>query len=305
MLRFALSRLALGLAVTFTISLVTFLLLNVSTDPAAALAGPDADEATIQQVRKKYGFDRPLLVQYGGWLAGLLSGNLGASWFWRTPVLELIAHHAPVTIKLALSAVLVTVLVAFPLGTAAALRPNSWIDRVALGTAVAAQAIPSFWFGLVLIMVFSVELQMFPVSGDSTWQHFVLPAGVLGLLSVPSVMRLIRSGLLEVLGADYIRTARAKGLRERQVLVHHAMRNALLPVVSVLAVQLGGKLGGSVITESVFALNGLGRLALHSVLAADIPTLQMLVLVFAITFVLLTFVADLLNGWIDPRIRLG
>jgi peptide/nickel transport system permease protein len=244
-------------------------------------------------------------VRYAEWIAGLARGELGTSFLRRQPVADLIASHAPVTIKLAFSALLITILIAIPLGVIAALRPNSAVDRVALSLAVAAQALPSFWLGLVLIVLFAVTFPIFPVSGDETWKHFVLPALVLGASSVPAVMRLTRTGLLDVLASDYIRTARAKGYMGVQLILRHALRNALLPVVGVLAVQLGNKLGGSVITESVFALNGLGRLALEATLGSDIPTLQMLVFVFAVTFVMLTFFADLLNAWLDPRIRLG
>jgi len=217
----------------------------------------------------------------------------------------LIASHAPVTIRLALMATVVTIVIAIPLGAIAALRPNSFADRIALALAVGAQAVPGFWLGLMLIILLAVKFPIFPVSGDSTWRHFVLPAIVLGASSVPSVMRLTRAGLIDVLASDYVRTARAKGMRGMQLVTRHAMRNAMLPVVNVLAVQLGHKLGGSVIVESVFALNGLGRLALQSILGGDVPTVQMLVFVFALTFVALTFAADLLGAWLDPRIRLG
>ena len=305
MLRYALRRALLALAVGLTVSLATFFLLNFATDPAQSVAGEDATPEVVAQIRQQYGFDRPLPVQYLHWLGGLAHGDFGESYHWRSPVGALIASHAPVTIRLALMAIAITILVAIPLGAIAALRPNSWIDRMALGVAVGAQAIPGFWLALVLIIVFAVKFPIFPVSGDSTWRHFVLPAIVLGAGSVPSVMRLTRSGLLEVLGSDYIRTARAKGFRGLRLLTRHAMRNAMLPVVSVLAVQLGAKLGGSVIVESVFALNGLGRLAYLSILGGDVPTVQMLVFVFAMTFVVLTFLADLLGAWLDPRVRLG
>jgi len=244
-------------------------------------------------------------VRYAEWAAGVARGDLGRSFLRRQPVADLIAAHAPVTIKLAFSALLITILIAVPLGIAAALRPNTEVDRFALSAAVAAQALPSFWLGLVLIVLFAVTFPIFPVSGDATWLHFVLPALVLGTTSVPAVMRLTRTGLLDVMASDYIRTARAKGYTGVQLILRHALRNAMLPVVGVLAVQLGNKLGGSVITESVFALNGLGRLALEAIVGSDIPTLQMLVFVFAMTFVALTFFADLLNAWLDPRIRLG
>jgi peptide/nickel transport system permease protein len=305
MLRFTLRRLLMALLVAITVSVATFVLLDFGTDPAAAIAGPDAPQEVVEQIRRQYGLDRPMPVRYAEWLGGVLHGDLGQSFLRRQPVGSLILSHAPVTLILSLSALAVTILTSVPLGILAALRPNSIVDRFSLSFAVAAQAVPSFWLGLVLIVVFAVTFRILPVSGDETWRHFVLPALVLGTSSVPPVMRLTRTGLLDVMASDYIRTARAKGLLTREIVVRHAMRNAMLPVVSVLAVQLGRKLGGSVITESVFALNGLGRLALNSILGADVPTLQMLVFVFALSFVVLTFLADLLNAWLDPRIRLG
>jgi peptide/nickel transport system permease protein len=304
-LSYALRRAILALLVAFTASVATFFLLHSATDPAHAIAGPDADAQVVQQIRAQYGFDRPVAVQYADWLGSVLRGDLGTSHLWHRQVSELIAAHAPVTIALALSALLITIAIAVPLGIVGALRPNTLADRVALALAVAAQAVPSFWLGLMLIVLFALALPLFPVSGDETWKHFVLPAIVLGMSSVPAVMRLTRTGLLDVMASDYIRTARAKGFGIGQVLLRHAMRNALLPVVGVLAVQLGHKLGGSVVTESVFALNGLGRLALQAIVGGDIPTIQMLVFVFALTFVVLTLAADLLNAWLDPRIRLG
>jgi peptide/nickel transport system permease protein len=305
MLKYALRRGVLALLVAFTVSVATFFLLNFATDPAQALAGEDAPPEVVEQIRAQFGLDRPLVVQYASWIGALAHGDLGQSYHWRSPVGALIASHAPVTIRLALLAMAVTIGVAIPLGAIAALRPNSIVDRLALSVAVGAQAIPNFWLGLMLIILLAVKFPIFPVSGDTTWMHFVLPALVLGASSVPAVMRLTRTGLLDVLASDYIRTARSKGFRGLRLLTRHAMRNAMLPVVSVLAVQLGAKLGGSVIVESVFALNGLGRLALQSILGGDIPTVQILVFVFALTFVILTFLADLLNAWIDPRIRLG
>ncbi len=272
MLRYALKRGAMALLVALTVSIVTFLLIDAAGDPAEAIAGPDAPQATIEQIRKQYGFDRPWPIRYGEWLGGIARGDFGQSFLRRQPVVELIAQHAPVTIKLAFSALLVTILVAIPLGVVAALRSNTFVDRAALSFAVAAQALPSFWLGLVLIVIFAVTFPILPVSGDTSWQHFVLPALVLGLASVPAVMRLTRTGLLDVMASDYIRTARAKGFFGARLIVRHALRNALLPVVGVLAVQLGHKLGGSVIVESVFALNGLGRLALEAIVGSDIPT---------------------------------
>nr|WP_297401436.1 ABC transporter permease [uncultured Marinobacter sp.] len=305
MINYVLRRALMALLVAFVVSFGTFALFHFATDPAQTIAGEDAPQEMVEDIREQYGFDRPLSVQYFEWLSGVLQGDFGESFFWKQPVVELIQQHAGVTILLALSSLMVTILIALPLGISAALRPNSWVDRFALSTAVSAQAIPNFWLGLMLIILFAVMFPIFPVSGDATWQHYVLPALVLGASSVPAVMRLTRTGLLDVLSSDYIRTARAKGFTGYRLILQQAMRNALLPIVSVLAVQLGNKLGGSVVTESVFSMNGLGRLAVESIFNSDIPTVQSLILIFVLTFVLLTLAADLINAWLDPRIRMG
>lgn len=303
MIKFILSRLLVVLSVAITLSFVAFFLLNLAIDPAQAIAGEGADADEIQQIIDQYGFDRPILERYFEWAFNLLNGDLGESYYWNKPVATLLMERAPVTIILALMAVSVTILIAIPLGCAAALYPNTIIDRIALSIAVSAQAIPNFWLGLMLIILLAVMFPIFPVSGDQTLRHFILPAFVLGSSSVPPVMRLMRTGLLDVMGADYIRTARSKGFYGYRLIIKHAMRNALLPVVSVLAVQLGHKFGSSVVTESVFAINGIGRLALQSILGADIPTVQILVFVFAFTFLTLNLLADILNAILDPRLR--
>ncbi len=291
------------IAVALTLSFITFFLLNVAIDPAQAVAGEEAEALEIEQVRQQYGFDRPILIRYFEWFKAVLTGDLGISYYWNKPVVSLLLERAPETITLALMSVMVTIFIAIPLGICAAINPNSVIDRMCLGVAVSFQAIPNFWLGLVMIIIFSVTFPIFPVSGDKTYFHFILPSIVLGASSVPPVMRLMRTGLLDVMEADYIRTARSNGFFGWKLILNHAMRNALLPVVSVLAVQLGHKFGGSVITESVFSINGLGRLALESILGADIPTVQILVFVFAFTFLILNLLADILNAYLDPRLR--
>ena len=291
------------IAVALTLSFITFCLLNVAIDPAQAVAGEEAEALEIEQVRQQYGFDRPILIRYFEWFKAVLTGDLGISYYWNKPVGSLLLERAPETITLALMSVTVTIFIAIPLGICAAINPNSVIDRMCLGVAVSFQAIPNFWLGLVMIIIFSVTFPIFPVSGDKTYFHFILPSIVLGASSVPPVMRLMRTGLLDVMEADYIRTARSNGFFGWKLILNHAMRNALLPVVSVLAVQLGHKFGGSVITESVFSINGLGRLALESILGADIPTVQILVFVFAFTFLILNLLADILNAYLDPRLR--
>lgn len=305
MLKYTLQRAVLALAVAAVVSFATFLLLNYATDPAHAIAGEDAEPEVVAQIRETYGLNRPIMERYLEWAGGVLRGDFGESYYWHKPVAELVADRAPVTVLLAASALLVTILIAIPLGALAALNPNSAIDRFALTIAVSAQAIPNFWLGLIMIILLGVMLPILPVSGDDSWRHFVLPAFVLGASSVPAVMRLTRTGLIEVMESDYIRTARSKGFRGFSLLRRHALRNAILPVVSVLAVQLGQKFGGSVITETIFAINGLGRLALESILGSDIPTVQMLIFVFAMVFVAMNLVADMLNAALDPRIRIG
>ncbi len=303
MIKYISQRLLLALSVALAVSLAAFLLLNLATDPASAIAGEEADPKIVEQVRIQYGLDRPLAQQYIDWVQGVAQGNFGESYYWHKPVHELVSERAPITLILALSAVAITILIAIPLGALAALNPNTWIDRMALSIAVSAQAVPNFWLGLILIIVFGVMWPVLPISGDASWKNFVLPAFVLGASSVPPVMRLMRTGLIEVMSSDYIRTARSKGYKGMSLLTRHAIRNALLPIVSVLAVQLGQKFGGSVITESIFAINGLGRLALQSILGGDIPTVQMLIFLFALTFVTMNLLADILNAALDPRIR--
>ena len=304
MLRFIAGRLIVVLSVGLTLSIVTFFLLNYVIDPAQAIAGEDALFEEIEQIREQYGFDRSITVRYFEWFTGIFQGDLGESYYWNKPVISLLVDRAPETITLALMSVSVTILISIPLGIMAALNPNSLIDRIALGIAVTAQAVPNFWLGLIMILIFALAFPIFPVSGDKTLFHFVLPSIVLGASSVPAVMRLMRTGLLDVINADYIRTARSSGFYGWRLIFNHALRNALLPVVSVLAVQLGNKFGGSVITESVFAINGLRRLALESILGADIPTVQILVFVFAIIFLFFNLLADILNAYLDPRLRL-
>ena len=304
MLRFIAGRLIVVLSVGLTLSIVTFFLLNYVIDPAQAIAGEDALFEEIEQIREQYGFDRSITVRYFEWFTGIFQGDLGESYYWNKPVISLLVDRAPETITLALMSVSVTILISIPLGIMAALNPNSLIDSIALGIAVTAQAVPNFWLGLIMILIFALAFPIFPVSGDKTLFHFVLPSIVLGASSVPAVMRLMRTGLLDVINADYIRTARSSGFYGWRLIFNHALRNALLPVVSVLAVQLGNKFGGSVITESVFAINGLGRLALESILGADIPTVQILVFVFAIIFLFFNLLADILNAYLDPRLRL-
>ncbi|MGL5114449.1 MAG: ABC transporter permease [Beijerinckiaceae bacterium] len=303
MLNYALKRLTLALAVALVVSAASFMLLRLSGDVALALAGEGAQQADIDNVRRTYGLDRPLIIQYADWLMRTLTGDFGQSLYFKTSVAGLIAAKIGPTLQLGLFSILLALALSIPLGVLAALRPNSWVDRLALTVAVAGQALPNFFFALALIMVFSIELRWLPVSGSSTWAHFVLPTIALGYYVTPPLMRLVRAGMIEVLNSDYIRTARAKGLSGPSVVLKHALRNALAPVVALAAVQLGFLLGGSIVIETIFALDGLGYLAYQSITHKDFPVTQAVLMLLSVAYVALTLLADLVNAWIDPRLR--
>lgn len=305
MLRFILKRAGLAILVALTVSLISFSLLFLSGDPASAIAGEHASDQDVEAIRRIYGFDRPMMVQYWDWLFSALRGDFGESYYFKLPVASLILDRLSITMTLGLCGITFALLTAVPLGVAAAIKPNSLIDRLALFVSVAGQAMPSFWFGLILIVVFSIQLGWLPPSGTATPLHFVMPTIVLGYYAMPAIMRLTRAGMLEVLSSDYIRTARAKGAPEGLVMFKHALRNAIIPVVSLAAVQMGFMLGGSIVVESIFALHGAGYLAWESISRNDLPTVQALILVFSMFYIVFTFLADVLNAWLDPRMRAG
>ena len=303
--QFIVRRLIIAVFVSLTVSVIGFSLLRLSGDLAHQLAGDDARPAQVADVAHRYGLDRPFYVQYVDWAGNALTGNLGRSLFTNEPVSELIGQRIGVTLKLAIFSILFAAIIGITLGVVAAVRANSAIDRGALALAVFGQAIPNFWFGLILIVVFGVTLHWLPISGSDSLLNFVLPTVTLGFTVMPPFMRLTRSGMLDVLNADYNRTARAKGLLPHTVIVKHALRNAILPVVSLLAVTFGFLLGGSVIVESVFALNGIGLLAFQSIVRADFPVVQAIIVFVSFAYIGLTLLADIVNAWLDPRIRLA
>jgi peptide/nickel transport system permease protein len=233
----------------------------------------------------------------------VLTGDLGKSLFTGESVADLIMNRIGPTLILASFSLIVALALGVPLGVISAARPNSWVDRATAILSVSGQAIPNFWFGLVLIVVFSVWLRWTPVSGSETWANFILPVATLGLSVMPQFVRITRNEMLEALGADYIRTARSKGIRPSRVLFRHALRNAALPVVSLAAVTFGFLLGGTVIVESVFGINGLGLMAFEGILSGDFPIVQMVVVMIALAYVALNLLADVINVWLDPRLR--
>ncbi|PWB60745.1 MAG: ABC transporter permease [Bradyrhizobiaceae bacterium] len=305
MLTYALKRLGLALLVALLVSAAAFLLLRLSGDPALAIAGEGAREEDIAMVRRTYGLDRPLVVQYLEWLARTLAGDLGQSLYFKTDVAALVADKLPTTFQIGGLAILFALALSIPLGVLAAVHAGTWVDRLALTVAVAGQALPNFFFALVLIMVFSIWLRWLPVSGSGSWAHFVMPTIALGYYVTPPLMRLVRAGMIEVLASDYIRTARAKGLSTTSVVFKHGLRNALIPVVALTAVQLGFLLGGSIVIETIFALDGLGYLAYQSITHKDFPVTQAVLLLLSVVYVLLTLAADLFNALLDPRMRLA
>lgn len=302
---FTLKRLGLALLVALAVSMLSFTLLHLSGDPASAIAGEGATDVDIAAIRAYYGFDRPLIVQYADWLFKALRGDFGESYYFQLPVAQLIGDRLSITMTLGICGISFALLTAVPLGVAAAVRPNSLVDRVALFISVMGQAMPSFWFGLVLVVIFSIKFQLLPPSGTKSWENFIMPTVVLGYYAMPAIMRLTRAGMLDVLSADYVRTARAKGAGEMRVMFKHALRNAIIPVVSLSAVQMGFMLGGSIVVESIFALHGAGYLAWESIGRNDLPTVQALILIFSLFYIVFTFLSDLLNAWLDPRMRVG
>src|SRR6218665_856283 len=304
MLIHILHRLAIALCVAVTVSIVSFLLLHLSGDLATAIAGSEASAAQVEAIRVQLGLDRPMLSQYIDWLGRAVQLDFGRSFYFQADVMQLIAERLPITMKLGSIALLLATVVAIPLGVLAAISRDPWLDRIALALAVVGQAMPSFWFGLGLILIFSVTLHWLPVAGNERWENFVLLAIALAYYAMPAMMRLTRAGMLEVLGSDYIRAARAKGLAKIKVIFKHALRNAVIPVGALAAVELGFMLGSSVVIESVYSMQGLGQLAWDAISRNDYPVVQAVVLIIAMFYIGLTFLADVINALLDPRIRI-
>ncbi len=303
---YIIKRLIESIGVCLVISMISFFLLFLNTDPALMLLPPEAGVEDIATFKKQMGLDRSVIVQYGDFLRKvILHGDFGESFLAKVPAMKLIAERLPATAKLALAALIVINFVAIPVGVLAAIRRYSVMDNLATFTALVGQAMPLYWFGIMLIIIFGVWLGWLPVSGSTSFLHLILPAVTLGSWILPINMRLVRSGMLEVLNQDYIRTARAKGLTEKKVLIKHAFKNAAIPVVTVSGMQFSALLGGAVVTETVFAWPGLGRLAVESIRMGDYPVVQAIVVIFAMLVVLANLTADIVAALIDPRIRLN
>ncbi len=309
MLAYALGRLIGTVPVLFGVTLLVFLMAWVTPgDPVVAMLGEAAQgisREALEELRGQLGLDRPLPVQYVSYVTGLLQGDLGTSVRSRRPVLAEVADRLPATLELALAALTIAVLMGVGLGVWAAVRKGTFVDGAAIAVALVGVSIPVFWSGFLLMMVFALELGWLPASGRGTWQHLVLPAFTVGVSSAAYIARITRGAMLEALGQDYVRTARAKGLHARRVVFRHALRNALLPIVTVVGLQLGGLLGGAVLTETVFAWPGVGRLLVDAIIARDLPVVQGSVLVVSLLFILVNLAVDLSYAAINPKVRYG
>jgi len=298
--------------VLLVVAVLVFLMLRLTPgDPAAIMAGDAANSEQIERIRAGLGLDKPIVVQFGIWLGKVLSGDLGESFYYRIKVTELIAQRLEPTLALSTLTILFAVLIAVPLGTLAAWRFGGWFDRALMGFSVLGFSVPVFVLAYILIWIVSLKLGLLPVQGyarmaDGFWpflEHLILPAFTLSVIYMALLARVTRASVLEALGEDYIRTARAKGLPELRVLVRHALANAAVPIVTVIGIGVALLIGGVVVTESVYAIPGLGRLTVDAVLARDFPTIQGVILFFSFVYVLVNLLVDLSYVFLDPRIR--
>src|SRR5215216_2598352 len=274
-------------------------------DPAQLMLGPDASADQLAALRERLGLDRPVLIQYGQYVAQALRLDFGSSLRLDMPAGQAIAERLGETVRLALTALLLAIGISFPLGIGAALRPRSPVDGLVSIISLLGQSVPNFWLGIMFILLFARNLRLLPSGGPESWQHLILPAITLALPLIGVLTRLVRSGMLDVLDEDYVRTARAKGLSPRAVVVRHGLVNMLIPVITVIGLQLGHLLGGAVIVETVFAWPGVGRLLVEAISNRDYPLVQAAVLFITSGFILINFLVDLSYGWLDPQVRLG
>lgn len=301
--QFLLRRLIRTIIVLWGVSTIVFFVTRLSGDPITLILPPDAPPAEIQRVRDRYGLNDPLPVQYAVFLGRAVHGDLGDSIRQHEPAFDLALRRLPATITLAISSFLFAIIVGLPLGIMAGVRPRSFVDNLTMTIAVIGQALPTFYLGILLILFFSVRFHLFPVGGRGGISHLIMPTVTLGTFAMASIARLTRSAMLETMGQEFIRTARAKGLAPRVVTLAHGFRNALVPVITIMGLQFGALLGGAVVTETIFSWPGMGRLAIDAIRNRDYPVVQATVFLAAVAFVLVNLATDLLYGRLDPRIR--
>jgi peptide/nickel transport system permease protein len=305
MKRYALRQVVQLAVVIVGISMLAFAILHVIGDPVTLLLPQNAGQEEYARYNKLLGLDKPIYVQYWKFASRAVQGDFGKSWYADTPAFKLVLERMPPTLYLTTAGLVTALLIALPLGILAALKQHSFVDSLCTMAAVAGQAMPIFWLGIMLIIIFAVQLRLLPASGYGTWRHFLMPAFTLGAFLAPITMRLVRSGVIEIMNMEYIKTARAKGLAERLVVIKHAFRNACIPVITVLGLQFGQLLGGAVITETVFAWPGVATLTVDAIRNQDFPVVQCAVVLLALIIVAVNFLVDMIVGLIDPRIRVG
>ena len=312
MVSYILRRLASTIPVLLTVAVMVFLMLRLTPgDPAAVIAGDNATAQQIDEIRTKLGLNQPIVSQFFIWIANMLRGDLGESFFFRKTVWELIADRVEPTLSIAALTIIIAVAIAIPLGVVAAYKQGTWLDRIVMGFSVIGFSVPVFVIGYLLVYIFAIKLSWFPVQGyqrlaNGVWPWFmslILPAFTLSVIYVALIARMTRTSVLEVLSEDYIRTARAKGQTELRVLFHHALKNAAVPIATVVGIGIALLIGGVVVTESVFSIPGLGRLTVDAVLARDFPVIQAIILLFSLVYVLINLLVDLSYTIFDPRIR--
>jgi peptide/nickel transport system permease protein len=294
-----------GILVLFGVSVIVFLLMHLGGDPVAVLLPLDAPPEQVEAFREEMGFNRPLPVQYFYFLSRAVRGDFGYSYHYRTDAMSIVLERMPATLKLTFGALIVALVVSIPAGIYAALKRGTVSDMLVRVSVLLGQAVPGFWLALVLIMIFGVRLRWVPVSGSEGWKSLILPAIVAGTFSMATITRLLRCSLLETLEENYIQTAHSKGLPSRIVTTRHALKNAAIPVVTVIGLQMGWLLGGAVISEVVFAYPGMGRLAVTAISYRDVPVIQSFVAITALIVVVINLLVDIFYSWLDPRIQLN
>ncbi|MDI6025649.1 ABC transporter permease [Corticibacterium sp. UT-5YL-CI-8] len=303
MLGYVASRLLYALAVVFGVSVAVFFLIRIGGDPSALFLPPEASLEQIAEFRHSMGFDRPVIVQYFEFLVRAVQGDFGQSLRYQQPAMQLVLERMPATLQLSGTALLLSLLIAVPLAITAATRRGTIIDRTGLVVSLIGQSFPTFWLAIMLILIFSEKLHWLPPSGRNGWQTLVMPSIALAAYSTAIITRLLRSSMIEVLQSDYVRTARGKGLAEGKIVFQHALRNAAIPTLTVIGLQVGALLGGAVITEEIFAYPGIGRLAIQAIANRDFTVIQAFVLLMAVLIVGINLAVDLCYGLLDPRLR--
>lgn len=304
MLKYIIKKLLLMIPVLLGLTIIVFLILHLAPgDPVHKVVGPNATPEVYENVKRSMGLDRPLIIQYFDYLGNLLKGDLGSSILQHRPVADIVMERFPITIGLGVRALLLSFLIAVPVGIIAAVNRNKLLDYFAMTFALVGISMPTFWFGMLLLYFFAYKLRLFPISGYGTWKHLMMPVITMGLTDAAVIARMMRSSMLEVIGQDYIRTARAKGLKEKVVTNKHALKNALIPVITLLGMRMGWIVGGSVTLEIIFSIPGLGRTMVDSIFSRDYPVVQGSILILAASVMISNLIADILYAVVDPRIR--